>query len=363
MLTTLPVLEISLSKLKYPGILRYYRDPHAGLWPLRKAAKLVPKVSVLRIPMPIPPLGGSPSAITRKLWRLLFLFSSHLDLPRRIRQKAGKVVLVREFLVLPVLALSPILWPFRKRVWFLLQHNLQSAAYQPVQRHALALLTQLGFGFVVYEDTKTWKICIGNAPKWIADLPMPVMGSELAPERTCLRPSHKPVVGVIGNYRPEKNPNEAIIALLQAIAAGSNYTLLLGSPDEVLRRRWSSQMEAIDTSKAESYWNALARCDVLVISYQKINYEYRTSGVIAEAIAAGVRVVAPDFPVIKNQVNWPAPIGATYATAAEIPDAVERALGISQTEWDAARDKHLEERSIARLAQCLANLCHVSSQR
>ena len=334
-------------------LLRHYHDPHRGLLAIKQATQAAGSVGLLRVPMPIPPVRfGGRSTLIRKIWRYCWLVAGHLDLPRRVYRRKEPTLLIREFLVLPLFSQAPLLWTQRRRCWFLLQHNLQSAHRRRAHRLAFRLLSWAGFRFVVYEDLGTWERCIGHSPRRVRAIPFPVLEK---PGRVVpisdTRSIDIPIVGVMGHYRAEKNPEGALSALIAySSGTGKLFRILLGCPDRDVRVRWENQIETIDTTDSKSYLSALARCTAIVITYQKEFYEYRTSGVIAEALAMGVRVVVPDYPVLRRQIEWPARIGATFARESLIGAAVEEVLMIPPEQWQAARKLHLERRGVTALS-------------
>jgi hypothetical protein len=63
-----------------------------------------------------------------------------------------------------------------------------------------------------------------------------------------------------------------------------------------------------------------------VTDYEKESYYYRTSGVISDAGSSGCYIIAPDYPVIRNQVKYPAEIGATFQSFADLDKLLNEAI-------------------------------------
>ncbi len=101
----------------------------------------------------------------------------------------------------------------------------------------------------------------------------------------------------------------------------------------------------LDTTTDQDYLNTLQSLDILVTNYDRDRYLYRASGVINDAGACGCYIIAPDYPLIKNQVNYPVPIGLTYQNIEEIEGLIDQAINHvrnygqdNQWQWRQGRD-------------------------
>jgi len=173
-----------------------------------------------------------------------------------------------------------------------------------------------------------------------------------------------PVIGLVGHFRREKAPEWALERIAAAIVDGRLHArLLVGSPDAAFRAAWSGRAEVIDTSAHGDYLDALRRSTVVVLPYPPAGYRYRVSGVLAEAVACGARVVVPDLPLLRAQVSRPAPVGAWYRDQDELLDAVDRTLAIEVRSMDKRRAAHLVYRVRLGPERAWRRLCAIGARR
>lgn len=354
-----PMRWLWVDAMKRRDLMRHYRDPHVVLKPLRRAAALARDVGIVRIPMPIPDISMRLPGVLRSLIRQGWLVTHHLALRDRLTRRGETTLVIREFVTIPLLIAAPTIYRERDRLWFLIQHNLQSAKRRAWERRALRMLQRAGFNFLLFDDADCWRDAVGtDCLEHVAKIPFPVLPPSLHRSLAGAGRRHdRPVVGVIGNFRPEKNPEVALSGLIAARDSGRlRIDVLLGCSNRMLRERWASRLETVDTTTQEQYLDALTRCSVLVLSYNEEAYFYRSSGVIAEAVAMGVRVVCPAFPILERQIGDPAVVGVSYGSEAGIVAAVEKALALPKEEFLQAREQHLQVRGVESLAGLLRKL-------
>jgi len=307
-------------------------DPHHALQPLIEAAALAEsKVAVLPVPM----LWAEPPRLPRPLAMLakaLLFLPPHLRLVARLWQRRDHdLIVVREFLTALLIAVWPVIWPLRRRVYFLINHNLQEAHQRGLERVVLRLLHRTGCRFACFETAAGFAE-LGIVPdrERFLVLPHPLVGASAArPER----PAGEPAVGVIGAVRAEQGSEAMLEALLRLRADGRlPARLVLGCPQAELRASWQGRgFEVIDTGERAAYLGALDLCDVVVLNYQRERYQYRPSGVAADALARGAAVVCPDFPLMRRQLSAPAIVGAVFDGPDQLAPAVLRALALCPT--------------------------------
>ena len=325
-------------------------DVHLGLSPLGRAADAArARIAVLPVPMHWPPAGRSFPAALDPVARLLSFFMAHVRLvPELWRRRDHDLVLVREFLTVPLLPVWLLIWPLRRRVAFLLNHNLQEAHRRPLERLVLRLLAGSGCRFGCLETTEGCRaIGLSTTPDRLLVLPHPL---ELTVPRRARR-DRRPVVGVVGEMRGEKGVEPLLEVLAAERAAGRlQADLLLGCPDPAAAGRWrSAGFEVIGTARGSDYLAALDRCDVVVINYRRERYCWRASGVAADALSRRAAVVCPDLPVMRHQLSWPAPVGALFTSLDQVAPAIGRALDL-RGELDAALETHAAARGVSALA-------------
>jgi hypothetical protein len=332
-------------------------DPHAGLAPLVEAQHLTRhRVAVVRCEMHWErPWRIRAAELAAKV--VVFLWA-HLRLTRELwRRRDHDLLVVREFLTQIVILVWPLLWPLRRKLFFLVNHNLQEAHRKPLERAILRMLWRTGFNLACLETTLGF-VEIGIVPDERRFLVLPHPIAPLAPPRS--REPGPPVVGVVGEIRAEKG-TAGILDVLAAIGAAGRLDIrpLLGCPDREVRDAWAQRGFLVaDTTAPEAYAAALARCDVVVLNYVRERYYYRASGVAADALARRSAVVCPDFPVMRRQLSEPAPVGATFGTPDGLEAAITEALALRE-----GLDEALARHEQARSAQAIAALYDAMVER
>jgi len=254
---------------------------HKSLAPLQEACPLAGWIC-----LPVPLTGGKPMILLR-----------HFALICNVWRNRKRQILVREFSTLPLLLVFPLLWPLRKQIHFLINHNLQWAARDPLERFGLAMLARLGTRWALFESRLSLhpqsveRFNIPSERNLV--LPHPVSERVFEPWRS----GERPVIGVAGYYRPEKGMDELIRLLKEKLP---KFVILLGIPNPEAAAHLD--VEIVPTGSDEEYFAMISRCDVLVFNGAADSYFYRASGPVADAAACGTAVVAPNFPIIGKQV-------------------------------------------------------------
>jgi glycosyltransferase involved in cell wall biosynthesis len=329
-------------------------DPHRALQPLIEAASQThAKTAILPVPMHWHGSPWLPGRIELLIKAGLFMVP-HARLVGEIwRRRDHDLIVVREFLTALLLVVWPLIWPLRRRVYLLINHNLQEAHRRRLERWVLRLLYRTGARFACFETTAGCaEIGIVPDPERFLVLPHPLAGAIVT--RPPTPATGEPVVGVIGAVRAEKGSEAMLQALLQLRRQGRlPVRLVLGCPEADVRAAWQCQgFEVIDTSSRAAYLAALDLCDVVILNYQRERYLYRPSGVAADALSRGAAVVCPDFPLMRLQLSAPAAVGAVFGSLDELAAATMRALALRPTLGDALA-AHQRARDPAALARLL----------
>ena len=252
-----------------------------------------------------------------KVWKLGILLRHVFFVFHCWRVCRHQHVLVREFSTVPLLLVFSLLWPLRKKLVFLIHHNVQWAVRNRMERFGLMMLSRMGARWAVFETQDFSDLGKFNIPSdQNLVLPHPCDAMRQKSGRASL--SERAVIGVAGYYRPEKGMDE-LIRLLQENFP--NLGILLGVPNPEAVRHLG--VEVVDTSTDDAYREMISRCDVLVQNGAEESYFYRASGPIADAAACGTAVVVPDFPIIGKQV---AGIGEVFQGLEKMPKVVRRAI-------------------------------------
>lgn len=152
------------------------------------------------------------------------------------------------------------------------------------------------------------------------------------------------IVGYLGDARPEKG-YQFLPALVEALGPRyletgrvrfvfqSNFNLPGGEPGIAtaraqLDRYGAAQVELlVEPLTQNEYYRRLAELDILIIPYLAHRYTCRSSGIFAQALAAGKIVVVPDGTSMSNVLKkQPPEAGVVYANVSEIADATAQAI-------------------------------------
>ena len=245
------------------------------------------------------------------------------------RHPTADAVFVREFLTIPLLLASPLLLRFRGRALFVLIHNVQMAHLRSRDRFALRLLFRLGFRFVALEtDAGIRELGVDFHRDQL--LVLPLCWPATAESRSRLPNSTRPIIGIVGRLRPEKNVLkllERMASLRQTLRPEIDVVVGCDSP-EILTQAAALGLNCVDTTTEDAYNTALDSIDILVVNYERTRYFYRTSGVIADAAFRGLVVVCPDYPAFRTQVSTPAPVGSTFSSLDDLANAINQAAAL-----------------------------------
>lgn len=259
------------------------------------------------------------------LWHFLLFFVA-------ARNHRSSLILVRGFRTKMLMIALPMLLFFRKKLLFIVHHNVQWAHISPIER-GFKLLCRLGlrFGFLEGADGLA-ELGVEDRNDQFVTVPLPVY-PELPAAGRCRSSSDTLKVGVIGRALPEKNTDALMTLLLDWRASGAlSAEIVLGSDDREVLQVWGEKGATTwQTFAYEDYLRALLTVDVLLINYSRQHYYFRSSGVIHEAVYVGTAVVCPDFPVFRRQVTEPAPVGAVYRDPESMLAAIRDALEIARS--------------------------------
>lgn len=254
-------------------------------------------------------------------------------LPHLIRDRPeAKILLLREFLLLPFLLALPVLWRYRLTLVPVAAHNVQRARTRRRDRWAFKLLSRIGFRFILPESSEgLGSFGLGRVAQSSLVLPLAVTEQQ---SRGPKGPKQGPTVGIIGRRFQGKSLDSALDLLRAAVEEWNpDATILVGRPGDLSSDTLPQEVVAVDTRSEAGYRQAMARCSVVFLDYDREHYEYRPSATILDAIAANAAVVCPDFPVFNAQVNRPIKVGVTFRTAEEIPQALCLADELSTQQW------------------------------
>lgn len=330
-------------------------DYHGALEPLKEACRLATADillidDLLQIPRPA---RLSPDATVYVLLRKIAVAWRHLQLVFRVlRLKKDQHMLIREFSNAPLALIFPLIHPWRARLFFIVNHNLQWTVTRTAEKAAFRLLGRMGCRFVFFEQIPEEALRgLGMELKRCFSLPHPVPGAG----RSRARSGGIKKIGVIGQFRAEKGMNEL---LRQLEPLSSEYDITVGVPNvEEFKKKAKSGgdtwFEIKDTSRSDAYWNVLSECDAVVLNHPAAGYQFRASGLIADAAASRVPAVVRSLPVLESQISRPVRIGESFTDLNGLEDVLKK---MNQNLCNGAYrfDEYIQARSAATLAEMLS---------
>lgn len=134
-------------------------------------------------------------------------------------------------------------------------------------------------------------------------------------------------IGIVGMVRSDKPIGQLLEKLVDYGKKSQNCEIVVGIPKEQTPQ-WIRDLGVtiLDTTEDEDYFNVLRSLDILVTYYDPERYFYRASGVISDAGSCGCYIIAPDYPLIKNQITWPVGIGSIYSSLDEIEPVLDQGI-------------------------------------
>jgi len=265
---------------------------------------------------------------------------------------------VRDFSNIPLACVFPAIRWIAGRMLFVVNHNLQWTIGSRTERAAFRRLGRMGCRFVFLEQVPIDLLqAYGIDSMHSVALPHPV------PETQFKRDPAGGVktVGIIGQFRPEKGVDE-LLSQLAPLAGKYRIKLALPNPGTFRRQSGFSDadwFELVDTDGFENYLKSIAACDVILLNHPALGYEYRASGLIADAAAARVPVVVRNLPVLRHQALQPACVGECFDDLSNIPQCIERVSDrLTRKEYDF--ETYNSARSAKALARKLDQICNTT---
>jgi hypothetical protein len=152
-------------------------------------------------------------------------------------------------------------------------------------------------------------------------------------------PSRPATVAVVGGARPEKG-SHLLPGIVRASRARTAVDFRIQLANEQLSAEdFAALCRLADEPGIETfpgaldprvYFEILATSDLLLLPYRRINYRQRPSGILSEAVLAGLPIVAPAGTWLSEQIESGAAAGVTYEgeSAEDIGEAIARAVVI-----------------------------------
>lgn len=183
---------------------------------------------------------------------------------------------IREFRTSQLFVLFPLILGLRKKIYFLNNHNFQ------MSQKELYLMSKLGVNFLFIDFKYVDNKMIENSFNILSDL---------KPNQTVS--ANKNTV-LIFSASPKKIISKIDDTYLKIYIANRDT-------DEVYNVKDSIHVQG--TKSEKNYRKALDTFHSVIIDYDKKDYNYRTSGLIWDAIKSGNHIITNGYPVFKAQLE------------------------------------------------------------
>lgn len=242
---------------------------------------------------------------------------SHICFSIQLMNKMdSRLLIVREFLTIPLLFSWPLLFLLKNKMLFVVNHNIQKCYTSKVHKYSLKLLVKFGCRLLMLESDAGFDLISKKKNHTHLVLPIPIIYSDdkCKINHADKKKSSDLIVGVVGNIRKEKGTFDLIRILHNQISEKkANIKILLGCPDQnILDQFTMPEFITINTTEFVDFERAISTCDAIILNYNKYDYFYRSSGVVVDAIKLGVMTIVPNFPVLRHQIEFPEKVGFTY---------------------------------------------------
>ncbi|MGA7935836.1 MAG: hypothetical protein WCA35_19955 [Kovacikia sp.] len=296
------------------------------------------------------------NALLRKIFKLIELIISHINLGRKISKAKDKDAVIIYAFSTEFLIFTFLFSCWTQNVYLVNNHNVQQAYQSRFMKLLLKIYLHLSYKFIVLETTSVL-MDLGYQKEDLnrqISLPHCVVRDEN--QSDLLFDEHeisRKKVGIVGESRKGKNFSNTLTLMLE-IAKNLDFLLIIGTNDFSCFDGMDLQgVKLVDTSTNDAYISALSACDVVVLNYEKTKYFYRCSGVAADAIGLQTYVVCPDFSLMSSQVNYPIPVGIVYKDETDLETSLRQALELASKDDKSAFGSHYIERSLEKTASIL----------
>jgi hypothetical protein len=263
-----------------------------------------------------------------------------------------------------LLFLLPLLLLTRKNILIMLHGNQQFALHSRVKYWGLIYLKLFlvlfpQFKVILLElDDRLFPEFVRLPERSKIIIPHPIV-TDITPRSTPgsrLTATDKIKIGIVGVIRADKPIAKLITKLQKYLENHSEVELIIGTPlkqkNEYLKQLG---VTIYDTTQEKDYFKTLQQIDILIANYDRDRYYYRPSGVISDAGSAGCYIIASDYPLIKQQINYPVPIGDTFTNLEELEEKINNAIAFIRNN---GQDNHWlwrEKRNAASIAKIIFN--------
>lgn len=238
--------------------------------------------------------------------------------------KSYDLFIIQDFLNIPLILVWPFIFSVRRKLLFVVNHNVQRCEQSLLEYMCFKALTFFGCRFLLLEfQNEQLNMPLLRGATQHLTLPFLITQTNVASNS---KQKEMKVIGVIGYQRKEKKVDD-LLEHVDKITIKLNAKFVVGTPNlAILKTIKNPNCELIDTTNFKDYMRAIKTCDIVVFNYDSYDYYWRHSGIIAECVAEGKYVICPSFPLLRSQINWPQPVGMCFENIVQLEETLEAAM-------------------------------------
>lgn len=295
----------------------FFRATHSEVYqPLSQAIDSFDSKSKLHAPLLVkftPPAFLTSLFVISLVNKFTQLVSTLIDVGYLLfNARRYNFIFIREFFTPFVFLFSPILFPIRNKLIFVVNHNFQAAENSPLHAVFLFILNRFNFKFLYFEIhpslvSKSFLLSKLNRANDLV-IPFPIF-NRFSDKKSF---NNNKSIGIVGFFRDEKNDKLYLDAIIN-FSCRYNIDVILASPSDWLNNYYPNlNYQFILTESAVDYYNSFNHFSCVFVGYSSSSYFLRTSGIISDAISTGCPVLSPSFPIFHSQVHSPIQCGFCF---------------------------------------------------
>ena len=282
--------------------------------------------------------------------------------------KRNKKIVVREFSTYYLFFLLPFVYLGRKRFVYVINHNIQIAYNKKgFQKFMLYLLFKADVRFIFFESSQGKEHFVrklNSSQEIVSPFFIPkIKALKVAKsdaficEINNLKDQNYIIISIPGRPSKEKGSYKLINLIDKFLKNNSDKKYKFIVSNKLLNIVKSTKINASkficppeDSYKYYDAFISLSNC--AIFNYDSRYYYYRHSGVILDCLSRRTAVICPDYPLLKNMVNYPVSVGLTFNNLENLNFILENKIShnwIETLEWEI----YFRERSISKVVGSL----------
>ena len=306
--------------------------------------------------------------IKRKINRIIqfiyyIFFAFHIL--KIILLNKNQKVLVREFSNFYLFFLFPLVFIARKKFIYIVNHNLQIAQNSFLQKISLKFLYKIGTRFLFFESSQGIQT-IRKLPNSHQEIIVPFFVSKkinlaidfdtkFIKKINELKSKNYIMISIPGRPSSTKGTSKLLKYLIEYIEqnANSNFRFLIPALLYKLinKNHFIKKYFFCPPDDSHKYYKQIiALSDVALFNYESKYYYYRHSGVVLDCLSMKTAVICPNFPLLKNMINYPVQVGISFEKLNSLKYILMNDINpswLNSINWE----KYLEERNVKKIAK------------